>query len=254
MSHKAFYQTFYQTEHLFRLPDDPLSFGQQPLAVIEEPVARLPVVSVEVPPVRLPVVPVEVPVVEVIVLPVDVPVVEVPAPQVDAPVVVALPAVAVETPVVPVVLAEPGEVLAPVVRPMAPEPVRPASRPVPTLQHRVLIVVDAMPLPGELLFLQNVLKAVHLDADTVDLLNLPGWQGKDFRPILTDKQVDHFIIFGLSFGQLDLDIEIDLYHPVRFDGITFMRADAPGVIEGDRALKKRLWESLQRIFLRPRPQ
>ncbi len=242
MSHKAFYQTFYQTEHLFRLPDDPLSFGQRPLAVIDEPVARLPVVSVEVPPVRLPVVPAVVPVVEVPILPVD------------EPVVLALPAVTVETPVAPVVLAEAGEVLAPVVRPVVPEPVRPVRRPVPTLQHRVLIVVDAMPLPGELLFLQNVLKAVHLDADTVDLLNLPGWQGKDFRPILTDKQVDHFIIFGLSFGQLDLDIEIDLYHPVRFDGITFMRADAPGVIEGDRALKKRLWESLQRIFLRPRSQ
>jgi hypothetical protein len=138
--------------------------------------------------------------------------------------------------------------------PMMPEPVRLPARPVPALQHRVLIVVADVPLPGELLFLQNVLKAVQLDADTVDLLNLPGWAGKDFGPVLAGRQIDQFLLFGLDFAALGLDIELDAYHPVRFDGITYLRADAPGLIEGDRALKKQLWESLKRIFLRAHPQ
>ncbi len=214
MSQKAFYQTFYQTESLFRLPNDPLVFGGRPV-VVDEPVARLPVVSpVVIPVVVLPVVPVE-------------------------PVVAALP-------VVPVVV---ETIAQPILKEALAEPVVMPTVPVPVLTHRVLIVVDA-PLPGEVLFLKNVLKAIDLTAEKVDLLTLPDWQGKNFHPVLATKQVDQFILFGVSFAQLGLDIEMDAYHPVRFDGITFMQADAPGLIETDRTLKKRLWESLKRIFLR----
>jgi hypothetical protein len=294
MSQKAFYQTFYQTETLFRLPDDPLSFGLSALAHAESPTARLPVGVPSALPVPVVSVPMVVPVVTVpTVKPVEVvpsdaelpvspptdgvtagadeqppglvlpPTAEKPTPDAGATDKPAVGHTSVDSPPeslrdapagVPVPMTIGGQELGPVTRPLVPTPARPVLKPVPVLAHRVLIAVADVPLPGEVLFLQNVLKAVHLDADSVDLLTLTTWTDKDFRPVLADRQVDQFIIFGLSFSELGLDIDMDLYHPVRFNGITFMRADAPGLIETDRALKKRLWESLQRIFLRPRPQ
>jgi DNA polymerase III psi subunit len=152
----------------------------------------------------------------------------------------------------------------PVVAIAAPEPLpQPAPRPttpsilppiqqqprLPQLNHKVLLLADEELDPSNLLFLEKILKAVNLNVDGVDLLNLHGVQNMDFAELLKGKYINHFITFGVPFERINLDIMMDRYAPVRFEGINFLMADSLPTIEADQNLKKRLWSALQRVFL-----
>lgn len=119
----------------------------------------------------------------------------------------------------------------------------------PQLNHKVLLLADEELDPSNLLFLEKILKAVNLNINGVDLLNLHGAQDINFAELLRGKYINHFITFGVPFERIDLDIMMDRYAPVRFEGITFLMADSLPTIEADQALKKRLWGALQRVFL-----
>jgi hypothetical protein len=212
MSHKAFYQTFYQAEQLFRFADDRLTFPADDTNVpavvasapvlIEESVAVAPVAAVPTVAIEDPILP--------------------PAPNVPEPVPVAPP-----TPANPVAL-------------------RPAT---PMLSQKVLILVDEDLQPSEVLFLEKILNAVNLDVTGVDLLNVHGTNEIDFAEVLRGKAIHHFFTFGVPFTRLNLDILMDRYQPIRFEGITFLLADPLPAIETDVVLKKKLWEALKKIFL-----
>jgi hypothetical protein len=75
----------------------------------------------------------------------------------------------------------------------------------------------------------------------VDLLNVHGTKNVNFSELLAGKYIHHFFTFGVPFSRLNLDIMMDRYQPVRFEGITFLMADPLPAIEGDVALKKKLW-------------
>lgn len=137
----------------------------------------------------------------------------------------------------------------------APRPTTPSILPpiqkqprMPQLNHKVLLLADEELDPSNLLFLEKILKAVNLNVDGVDLLNLHGVQGMDFAELLRGKYINHFITFGVPFERINLDIMMDRYSPVRFEGITFLMADSLPTIEADQHLKKRLWSALQRVF------
>jgi hypothetical protein len=153
----------------------------------------------------------------------------------------------------------------PVIQSIAPEPLpQPVPRPtvpsilppiqlqsrMPQLNHKVLLLADEELDPSNLIFLEKILKAVNLNIDGVDLLNLHGARDMDFAELLRGKYIHHFITFGVPFERIGLDIMMDRYSPVRFEGITFLLADSLPTIEADQQLKKRLWTALQRIFLR----
>ncbi len=156
---------------------------------------------------------------------------------------------------------EPAEVL--IVSPQPPviefSPVPPAAEPQrpilpvmpvasPKIKHKVLLLADEELDPSSLLFLEKILNAVNLDITGVDLLNLHGVGDIDFAAVLRGKHIHHFITFGVPFERLGLDIMMDRYQPVRFEGITFLIADALPVIEANQKLKRALWEALKRIF------
>ncbi|WP_375445330.1 hypothetical protein [uncultured Fibrella sp.] len=241
MSHKAFYQTFFQTEQLFRRSDDALTFPalENVVANRHEPAStstpgRLPKEeSVAAPSVQIsdPVVPPPVEATPVLI------------EEIVATVAIIEPtSTADET---PKPTPEPV-IVAPVQPPQIPTAVKPAT---PLISQKVLILVDEDLLPSDLLFLEKILKAVHLDVDGVDLLNVHGTKNVDFAELLTGKYIHHFFTFGVPFSRLNLDIMMDRYHPVRFEGITFLMADPLPAIEADVALKKKLWESLKKVFL-----
>jgi DNA polymerase III psi subunit len=117
------------------------------------------------------------------------------------------------------------------------------------LNHKVLVLADEELDPSNLLFLEKILKAVNLNIDGVDLLNLHGVRDVDFDELLKGKYINHFITFGVPFERINLDIMMDRYSPVRFEGITFLMADSLPTVEADQALKRRLWQALQRVFL-----
>ena len=128
-------------------------------------------------------------------------------------------------------------------------PVRLPEAPKPSLiKHKVLLLADEELSPSDLLFLEKILKAVNLDIDGVDLLNVYGVADVDFLAILRHKHIHHFITFGVPFSRINLDIMMDRYQPVRFHGITFLMADSLPVIEANPTLKRLLWNSLKRTF------
>ncbi|MEZ0542500.1 hypothetical protein [Fibrella arboris] len=235
MSNKAFYQTFFQTEQLFRRGDDLHAFPALEVAAFEgSAVNSLVIETMPAPAVSIqdPVMP------SIVVMEAPLPVEEVYSPVEPVE----------ENPVrpePPSLSHEPGNTVS-VPTPQQPAPSKPAT---PLISQKVLILVDDDLLPSDLLFLEKILKAVHLDVDGVDLLNVHGTKNVNFSELLAGKYIHHFFTFGVPFSRLNLDIMMDRYQPVRFEGITFLMADPLPAIEADVALKKKLWESLKKIFL-----
>ena len=229
MSLTHFYQTLYQTEQLFRLDNDPFpGAGPTPVAVTETLFADAE------DPVLLLTEPADAPSLHSLAEPVAG---AAPAEKFS----IREPELPAEQPVL--LEAAPARTLPSTHRPTPPDKVQ------PQLNHKVLILVDEELLPSDVLFLEKILNAINLNINGVDLLNVHGLDGVDFAPILADKVIHHFLTFGVPFQRLNLDILMDRYQPVRFHGITFMLADPLAAIEGDKNLKKRLWEALKRIFL-----
>ena len=211
MSQKAFYQLFYQQEQLYRLPDDT---WLSPSSLQQQQPPNLDTLLVDTP--------------DSVVIAVEL----TPAPVLPQPEPLPQPQ---PRPIVPPI-AQP-------VLPVVPEPTR-----LPQLNHKVLLLADEELDPSNLLFLEKILKAVNLNVDGVDLLNLHGVRDMDFAELLRGKFINHFITFGVPFERIHLDIMMDRYQPVRFEGITFLMADSLPTIEADQNLKRRLWTALQRIF------
>lgn len=239
MSARNFYQTLYQTDTLFRLTDDAWTpvvqsptdtLVDEPVdATVSEPVAVTTGFLDELDAITA-------------------------GTAIVADTVAAVEAVAVE-PVYeapePVVVHTPEPLPEPAPRPTTPSilpPIQQQSR-LPKLNHKVLVLADEELDPSNLLFLEKILKAVNLNIDGVDLLNLHGVRDVNFDELLKGKYINHFITFGVPFERINLDIMMDRYSPVRFEGITFLMADSLPTIEADQALKKRLWQALQRVFL-----
>ena len=153
----------------------------------------------------------------------------------------------------PVLLVEPE---IPLVVSIEPEPV-PASipiiessEPLPAAQKpKVLLLFDEELTPGELIFLENILKAIQLNLSDIDMLNLAGSGLVDFHAVLENKTLHHFISFGVPFKTIHLNIQMDRYEPIRIFGITFLLADSLSAIESDSKLKRKLWEVLKKVFL-----
>lgn len=240
MSSRNFYQTFYQSDSLFRLADESWEMFTQANLLTDNPSAELSAVNTTDLLAELDILSAESVVVEASPLLVDT-VVEVSTLSASTP----QPE--------PVVLSTTPEPLPqPPPRPTTPSvlpPIQQQSR-LPQLNHKVLLLADEDLDPSNLLFLEKILKAVNLNINGVDLLNLRGVQEVDFAELLRGKYINHFITFGVPFERINLDIMMDRYAPVRFEGITFLMADSLPTIEADQHLKKRLWGALQRVFLR----
>lgn len=156
----------------------------------------------------------------------------------------------ITTPAPALVIATPEPLPKEIPRPTTPSLIPPVQQQprVPQLNHKVLLLADEELDPSNLIFLEKILKAVNLNIDGVDLLNLHGVQGMNFAELLRGKYINHFITFGVPFERIHLDIMMDRYSPVRFEGITFLMADSLPTIEADQNLKKQLWGALRRVF------
>lgn len=238
MSVKNFYQTVYQADTIFRVDGE--SWGVPVEAqVAESPNIENPIVLDETPDLLS----------ELDELLVGASVVSVNTVALET--VIETPPIAVVQPIPePVAKAIPEPLPQPAPRPTMPSILPPVQKQprMPQLNHKVLLLADEELDPSNLLFLEKILKAVNLNVDGVDLLNLHGVQGMDFAELLRGKYINHFITFGVPFERINLDIMMDRYSPVRFEGITFLMADSLPTIEADQNLKKRLWSALQRVF------
>ncbi|AKD55247.1 hypothetical protein [Spirosoma radiotolerans] len=237
MSVKNFYQTVYQTDTIFRVDGESWALPTE-ATMVESPAIDSALVIDHTPDLLSEL---DELLVSASVVPADA--VEI---VIDTP-----PIVAVLPTLEPAPAKAPPEPLPqPAPRPTTPSILPPIQKQprMPQLNHKVLLLADEELDPSNLLFLEKILKAVNLNVDGVDLLNLHGVQGMDFAELLRGKYINHFITFGVPFERINLDIMMDRYSPVRFEGITFLMADSLPTIEADQNLKKRLWSALQRVF------
>ena len=130
---------------------------------------------------------------------------------------------------------------------IAPNPVQ-----FPALQHQILVLVDekkqADLLPSDALLLENILKATGHSIAETDILNFSSIPQTDARAVLATKSTNYFITFGVPLIKLQLDLLLPPYTPKYIEGIWFLLADPLAVIDADKALKKRLWLALQKMF------
>ncbi len=122
----------------------------------------------------------------------------------------------------------------------------------PTLQHRVLILVDEKKQeqldPSDALLLENILKATGRDPAETDLLNFSHLPQADARTVLAQKSTNYFISFGVPLIKLKLDLLLPPYTPKQIEGIWFLLAEPLSVIDADKERKKRLWLALKKMF------
>jgi hypothetical protein len=122
----------------------------------------------------------------------------------------------------------------------------------PILQHKILILTDDPQnknlSESEALLLHNILKAVGHAPENTDTLNFSFLPGADARAVLSEKRIHYFITFGVPLIKLQLDLLLVPYTPKFDEGIWFLLAEPLAVIDADKALKKKLWLALQKMF------
>lgn len=101
-------------------------------------------------------------------------------------------------------------------------------------------------------FLAKILKAIQYDISQDVVLfslekekkiNLTAFKKKN------DFEINHILLFGVDINQLDLQFKLPNYYPLKVNEITFLGADSLGSISKNKALKMKLWEKLQQLFL-----
>ncbi len=113
---------------------------------------------------------------------------------------------------------------------------------------RQTILLTDRPTPADVELLTNILKAVSLTLDDVDLLDLQKLKGQDFKPLLESKSAHQFISFGVGLKKLNLDLVLVPYRITPVEGIQFLLTDPLATIQTDKAKKKALWINLQVLF------
>jgi len=136
--------------------------------------------------------------------------------------------------------------------PISVQPVTSSVEKFPNLNHKILILIDEQKqknIPAsELLFLDNILKAVKSSANEADIINFSLLPQTDARNLLSEKRINHFITFGVPLIKLHLDLLLIPYTPKLVEGIWFLLTDPLVVIEAERDLKRKLWTALQKMF------
>ncbi len=122
----------------------------------------------------------------------------------------------------------------------------------PDLQYRVLVLIDNPRkeyLEGEQrILLDNILKAIGLGIDQVDVINISFLDNSDANILFTERKINYLITFGVPLIRLQIDLLLPPYMPEQVEGIWLLLADTLTKVESDREVKKRLWQALKRMF------
>ncbi|MBK9335467.1 MAG: hypothetical protein IPM98_02295 [Lewinellaceae bacterium] len=116
---------------------------------------------------------------------------------------------------------------------------------------RVLVIAQAELMhPGNLDFLKKILFAAGLDLSKDALfVELQEADQVALFPVEQTKQPESVLVFGVSPAQLGLNIQIPLYQPTPFYGMTFLFSDKLSELEPDKIRKANLWQALRQMYL-----
>lgn len=98
--------------------------------------------------------------------------------------------------------------------------------------------------------LTNILKAAKLNVDQqVHTLALTSDQGFSFIQIQSKIGFEKALLFGIKPTELGINLELQPYQPIPFQGCIFLLVDKLSDIQQDTNKKKALWNALQDIYL-----
>lgn len=101
----------------------------------------------------------------------------------------------------------------------------------------------------ELLFLNNILKAVGLPAEVVQIIPVLPASGKlNIGGLLRVYQPKKIITFGFRPEEIQMNLSLKLYLPFELGGSQILLADALNTLENDKSKKLALWQHLKRMF------
>jgi hypothetical protein len=107
---------------------------------------------------------------------------------------------------------------------------------------------DEYLLPEEEAFLEKVLGAVHIDLETVKVINTAFLQPEDDFGSLQNMPSEKIINFGADWQKVNLKINPPKYKPIPSGQVQVLNADALTEINLSKELKKQLWEGLKEMF------
>jgi hypothetical protein len=244
--------TFSDWSYLPLLLDGPLYLVPDPANPPVVPPAAVAVPVAEAPPVVPKLEPVAV-VPKAEALPVAPPAVATPkaealplAPPVRPPVVV--PPAPVPPPVVP-----PAAAVSPKAVPVVPK-IPPSPPAPPRRRSKVMVLYNEQTTPylqpAHETLLVNILKAVGLTLNDIELVNLNNIKRVDYVEILKEKTLNQFISFGIDLRELQINVPLTAYQVQRVEEINMLLADSFHELVLNTDKKRLLWTCLKQMFLK----
>lgn len=120
-------------------------------------------------------------------------------------------------------------------------------------RHHIVLMVnnpaDVYLADAQMVFLTGILKACNLDLDDIALINFHA------NPRVTNKEINHelyakvMLLFGVAPADIDLPFTIPHFQIQEYNDQKYLSAPALDVLQNDVDQKKKLWTSLQQIFI-----
>ncbi len=221
------------------LVDDPANPPVVPPVAVAEP--EVSAIAVAPPAVATPQA-------EALPMPAPVPVAVAPAP---------VPPVVVPPVVVPPAAVPPPSTVSPKAAPVVPK--IPVSTPPPTpapprRRSKVMILYNEQTTPylqpAHETLLVNILKAVGLTLNDIELVNLNNIKRVDYVEILKEKTLNQFISFGIDLRELQINVPLTAYKVQRVEEINMLLADSFHELVLNTDKKRLLWTCLKQMFLK----
>jgi hypothetical protein len=108
---------------------------------------------------------------------------------------------------------------------------------------------DVVFLPDEhLAFLTTILNACKISLGDVAIINIAQTE-TDYRELKIQLNQQKALLFNVEPAQIQLPVSFPTFQVQSFDGCQYLLSPSLNTLENDKALKGKLWTSLQRLFL-----
>lgn len=102
----------------------------------------------------------------------------------------------------------------------------------------------------EMILLTNLTTACKLSMEDIALVNYANCDNINYKDLIDYFQAQKILMFGIPFPEMDLPFIIPDFQIQSYGGKLFMAAPALNGFINNKDLKKDLWKSLQKIFLK----
>ena len=118
-------------------------------------------------------------------------------------------------------------------------------------KRNILVVVHSseITLNGkQALFLQSILNACKLEANTVNIISTSSPQFGDYKQLISIFGAEKCLLFGLEPSAIQLPMNFPTFQIQSYQNQQYIWAPSLEELENDKTKKITLWNSLQKIF------